>query len=340
MDKPLLTFILFAFNQESFVGEAIESAFAQTYSPLEIILSDDCSKDTTFEIMQSMADSYRGPHTIILNRNEPNLGIGMHVNKAFGMAKGAWIVTGAGDDISDIDRCARLMSLIKLYPQAGAIGAGWRRMDSSGNLLPHEMLGRYRVRRMDKAGDPAWIGHYKRGDFGLWGMSVSWRTEMLRKAPVLPAGVVQEDEVYSFFCALEGYDLIHDDRPLVSYREHDRNVSGRALASDFAEREAHRIGKSCMRLATMRFLAETLAGSNPPGRSLWSAESWSQLSRAVEYRLNIEMEQAMWWDVDFLTRLKKSFFPARSDGKLARPCEIHRALPFGILAALSRIVNR
>ena len=48
--KPLLTFAVGAYNQERFIREAVESAFAQTYSPLEIVLSDDCSRDRTFEI--------------------------------------------------------------------------------------------------------------------------------------------------------------------------------------------------------------------------------------------------------------------------------------------------
>jgi glycosyltransferase involved in cell wall biosynthesis len=100
-DRPLITFALFAYNQEQFIREAVEGAFSQTYSPLEIILSDDGSTDKTFEIMKSMANEYQGSHTIILNRNEQNLGIIAHVNKVFfELAQGELIVGGAGDDIS------------------------------------------------------------------------------------------------------------------------------------------------------------------------------------------------------------------------------------------------
>jgi glycosyltransferase involved in cell wall biosynthesis len=339
MEKPLITFILFAYNQKHYVRDAIEGILAQTYSPLEVILSDDGSKDRTFEIMTEMAQAYQGPHMIILNRNEPNLGIGPHVNKAFSMANGEWIVTGAGDDISDADRCERLMEIVERYPQAGAIGSGWRRIDSNGRPLPHEMLGRYRLRRIDRAGDTSWIDHYRRGDFGLWGMSVAWRTEMLRKAPLLPPGVIQEDEVYSFYCALAGYDLVHDGQALVSYREHDSNVSGRAMAESFAGKEEHRTSKSRMRLATMRFLAEILNAPKTQAKLSSDAESWRQLTSAVEYRLNIEMEQAYWWNKTMFTRLRQTFFPARTCGKPARPREIYRILPYRLLAAASRIFN-
>jgi hypothetical protein len=49
-DQPLVTFALFAYNQEKYIREAVEGAFAQTYEPIEVILSEDYSTDRTFEI--------------------------------------------------------------------------------------------------------------------------------------------------------------------------------------------------------------------------------------------------------------------------------------------------
>ena len=103
-NKPLVTFALFAYNQEEFVREAIESAFSQTYSPLEIILSDDASSDKTFEIMEEMAKDYNGSHVIKLNKNSNNLGIIGHVNLMFEISSGKLIVAAAGDDISLSER--------------------------------------------------------------------------------------------------------------------------------------------------------------------------------------------------------------------------------------------
>lgn len=60
--RPLVTFKLFAYNQEDYTREAVQGAFAQADEPLEIILSDDCSCDRTYQIMQEMAVAYRGPH--------------------------------------------------------------------------------------------------------------------------------------------------------------------------------------------------------------------------------------------------------------------------------------
>src|SRR5258706_790207 len=106
MKRPLLPFVVATFNQEAYVRQAITNAFAQTYSPLEIIISDDCSRDRTFIIASEMAATYKGPHTIRLNRNPTNFGIGGHVNRIMELCRGALVIAAAGDEVclSDPDQ--------------------------------------------------------------------------------------------------------------------------------------------------------------------------------------------------------------------------------------------
>ena len=54
VEKPLVTFALFAYNQEKLITAAVEAAFAQTYQPLEIIISDDESSDKTYDTILSL----------------------------------------------------------------------------------------------------------------------------------------------------------------------------------------------------------------------------------------------------------------------------------------------
>ena len=109
-DKPLVSIILFSYNQENFITEAVESLLNQTYSPLEIILSDDCSKDDTFNRMKRLAKAYKGPHKVKLNHNKKNLGVIAHMNKALNLTKGELIFAAAGDDISLPERCEKVVS--------------------------------------------------------------------------------------------------------------------------------------------------------------------------------------------------------------------------------------
>jgi glycosyltransferase involved in cell wall biosynthesis len=99
-EHPLLTFILIAYNQEQYITQAVEGALSQNYTPLEIIISDDCSQDHTFEIMQEVVQAYRGPHQVIVRKNERNLGMIGHINRVMELAQGEFIVCAAGDDIS------------------------------------------------------------------------------------------------------------------------------------------------------------------------------------------------------------------------------------------------
>lgn len=96
----LVSFVVFTYNQEKFAREAVRSALSQTYSPLQIIISDDCSTDNTFSIIQDEVSNYTGPHKIIVNRNTENLGLIAHVNRVFELSDGELIVAAAGDDIS------------------------------------------------------------------------------------------------------------------------------------------------------------------------------------------------------------------------------------------------
>jgi glycosyltransferase involved in cell wall biosynthesis len=131
MERPLISLVLIAFNQERFIKHAVESALGQTYSPLEIILSDDCSTDGTFEIMQEMATRYSGCHRIVLNRNNDNQGLATHVSTALDISKGSLIVLAAGDDVSLPQRVERLFQAwdrggrraVSIYSSALQIGA-------------------------------------------------------------------------------------------------------------------------------------------------------------------------------------------------------------------------
>jgi glycosyltransferase involved in cell wall biosynthesis len=56
---PLISVMIPAFNAAPYLGEAIESAFAQTYAPTEVIVVDDGSDDGTLEVARSFGDRVR-----------------------------------------------------------------------------------------------------------------------------------------------------------------------------------------------------------------------------------------------------------------------------------------
>jgi glycosyltransferase involved in cell wall biosynthesis len=326
-DNPLITFILFGYNQAHFVREAIDGALTQNYSPLEIIFSDDCSTDQTFEIMSEMAANYKGPHKIILNRNEQNRGVGAHVNRAFSLASGEWIVTAASDDISDPDRCARVLELAKQHPDAGAIGLGWRDIDEKGDPYPGVMLARYKQRRRTSGQDRTWLREFASGDFGVWGMSAAWSQKLLQSCPPLPDALRQEDEVYSLLATIAGFSLVLDPEQFVSYRHHAHNASGFDHRTDTDTTEKRRIGRAKMNLYTWKFLRHSVENLHlmPPG--LPSNKEKNHLLKLLNLKIATCEDEATWWECGILGRIRRSFFPAERNRIIRCPREWSRMLP-------------
>lgn len=134
-ERPLVTFYVATYNQEVYVRAAVESAFAQTYRPLEILLSDDASGDDTFRIMEEMAAAYAGPHRVRLNRNPRNLGIPGHLDRIMELSEGAFVVQNAGDDISAPQRTERLVAAwLASGRRAKAVHSAKLRIDATGRV--------------------------------------------------------------------------------------------------------------------------------------------------------------------------------------------------------------
>jgi glycosyltransferase involved in cell wall biosynthesis len=173
-DRPLVTFALVAYNQERYIRAAIEGAFSQTYEPLEIILSDDCSTDSTFEIMQEMAQSYGGRHTVIANRPSENLGTFRHFYQVSKIGKGKLIVAAAGDDISLPHRVATLVANWRAT-RAWGLCSHYNTMDFEGvrrgsNLAPNaagNLVWQYFLNKTDKSFVSGVSSAYDRALFDL-----------------------------------------------------------------------------------------------------------------------------------------------------------------------------
>ncbi|MDQ6844056.1 MAG: glycosyltransferase [Bacteroidota bacterium] len=109
MQEPLVSIIITAYNREDFLKEAIESVINSTYQHLEIIISDDCSKDRTVAIATDYAEK---DSRIRLYINEKNLGDYPNRNKAASYALGEYLMWVDSDDIifkDSIERCVQLM---------------------------------------------------------------------------------------------------------------------------------------------------------------------------------------------------------------------------------------
>ena len=224
-ERPLVTFALFAYNQEEYIREAVEGAFAQSYSPLEIILSDDCSNDRTFAIMREMAEGYEGAHQIRLRRGQENSGVLRHVLTVSRKALGSLFVVAAGDDVSLPSRVAKL---VEAFSENRVISASSDDIliSAQGDLL-HTDEGRIRDRAKWHSENNAWVH----------GATAAYRTSFLLSLPIPEQNIFYEDMVFSDIASLSGMASARLTDKLVKYRYHTTNLSNRSSAPSIAAAE-------------------------------------------------------------------------------------------------------
>lgn len=127
-NKPLVTIVLTTYNSEKYVAQTIESLIAQTYENLEILISDDESKDGTKAILMDFAN--RSPR-IRLHFNEKNLGISRNYDQAVRMAKGDFVIGISHDDILPPHHVERMVAHFDA-PDVGLVHCNAIQIDSQG----------------------------------------------------------------------------------------------------------------------------------------------------------------------------------------------------------------
>ena len=241
-ERPLVTFALFAYNQEKYIREAVEGAFAQTYEPLEIILSDDCSTDRTFEIMEEMVASYKGPHEVYVQKNKENLGLIRHTNKIFSLNRNKVVIFAAGDDISRPDRTTKTVAQFQEDKKALAVHSKVKQMTIDGRVLDEltPPVVRHNLKTLDTITAP-----------GIHiGATAAYRTEIISFFGEVSETDTYEDLILGFRAKLlNGLSFI--DEPLVLYRT-GVGISTQRKPNSYKERIQIRKCIISRHLATMR----------------------------------------------------------------------------------------
>ncbi len=93
--KDLVSVIMPTYNSEATLLRSVESILNQTYTNLELLITDDCSKDNTAELIRSVEAKDSRVHATLLTSN---YGPGYARNEAIGRAKGRYIAFCDSDD--------------------------------------------------------------------------------------------------------------------------------------------------------------------------------------------------------------------------------------------------
>ena len=110
----LVSVIVVTYNSSNYVLKTLDSVYRQSYSDIELIVSDDRSKDNTLEICQNWVEKNKTRFTNAkVIQTESNVGICGNYNFALKHANGVWIKYIAGDDILEDNCIERYVANIK-----------------------------------------------------------------------------------------------------------------------------------------------------------------------------------------------------------------------------------
>jgi len=129
MSAPKVSVCIDVYNYEAFLPEAIESVLRQKFTGFEVIVVDDCSKDSSFEIAHSYAAK---DNRVIALRNPANLGMIGNRNACLRPAKGEYVkVLHADDFLSSDDTLGKMVAVLDSNPGASLVSCAMQFVDTS-----------------------------------------------------------------------------------------------------------------------------------------------------------------------------------------------------------------
>ncbi len=128
---PAISVIMGVYNGEKFLEEAICSVLSQTYEDFEFIICDDCSTDSSAQILQKFAES---DSRIKLLKNDKNLGLAATLNRCIDAAQGEFLARMDCDDRCLPDRFKVQIDFLRKHPDVCAVGSDLEFIDDNGDV--------------------------------------------------------------------------------------------------------------------------------------------------------------------------------------------------------------
>ena len=235
--KATTSVIIASYNYGRFLAEAIESVLRQTIPPDEILITDDCSSDDTWDIAESYREKY--PNLIRTNKNNDNLGIVRHFNLAVGQTTGDYICILGADNRLRSDYLERTSEILDsdsgigiAYTDFALFGprAGVASAEMATQWNTSELAGVFHIVRFPDF-DSSSHQALKTMNF-IHGSSLFRREAYLRAGGYLSAVPLPEDHNLFLRIIESGWRARRSPHPLLEYRQHSREQANIAAVTE------------------------------------------------------------------------------------------------------------
>lgn len=129
--SPRISVIQTSFNLARFLPEAIDGVLAQTFSDFELIIWDDASEDSSWEIITAYTDP-----RIRAFRNPQRMRASWGINRAIReVARGEFIAINHADDVWEPAKLERQVAFLDAHPDVAAVFTNAEAIDEAGAPL-------------------------------------------------------------------------------------------------------------------------------------------------------------------------------------------------------------
>lgn len=259
--NPRLSIIIPTLNRANLCKRALDSALAQTYGDIEIIVSNNGSKDHTREVLEDYSD----PRLRVFQR-EDTITADAHGNFLIDMTRGEFFLGLSDDDYLEPDFAERVMALFDRHSElAFAYTCCWRHYGEIRVLTPTGP---------EVEPGPDFVAGFLAGGRDVCWCSCVTRTNDLREIGPIPKGTIFGDMFYWTKLAFKGnvgcvtdpvahYTFMGDNLssgvPVSAWAAESRRLIEQMLASYRAARPSDATVLNRVERDSVKFLARTTA---------------------------------------------------------------------------------
>lgn len=155
-EAPLVSILVPAYNHEKYLDDTMKGILAQTYTNLELIITDDCSTDHTYQRIEEWSSKLKEKFdTVLIIHHEKNKGLPRTLNEMLRICTGKYIKIMDGDDFLLEDGIEKLIDYYEENPEYGLIFANGI-LGNADTHYPLDNLEEYRTyydEKPDMTGD-------------------------------------------------------------------------------------------------------------------------------------------------------------------------------------------
>ena len=240
INTPLVSVIIITYNSSRYVLETLESIKSQSWKYIELIISDDASKDNTVQLCRDWIKENRERFVESkIITVEMNTGISANCNRGLQATTGEWIKLIAGDDVL-MDNCiADNLEYARRLPEASFIVSDMTEIDENSVPIYKKNINEGLAFLMSKSTTEEQLKAYSRWPEFLNTPTFFYRRELLNVIGYCNEKFkIYEDMVMIFKIISAKVKIHYVNKPTVQYRIHANSASRNKSIDEIREGEA------------------------------------------------------------------------------------------------------